>query len=204
MPRLRTSIAWRRWTLPSCRLVTVAGVIGALFQGGPRHGSIPPPLTWSAAAADRDTRTSDAVASASHACRFTGWTDVGLTEKGVAEAHSAGAMLRDGGFTFDIAYTSVLQRAIKTLWIVLDEMGLHWIDGALCGGVCASVLMCLWFAALRAPMSVTVPLADCDGLPSGMPSVSSELTVTSTARACQCIPCTPSPRTGTPLTLLKP
>jgi 2,3-bisphosphoglycerate-dependent phosphoglycerate mutase len=59
--------------------------------------------------------------------RFTGWTDVGLTEQGVSEAHDAGRMLREEGYTFDVAYTSVLRRAIKTLWIVLEEMGLEWI-----------------------------------------------------------------------------
>jgi len=59
--------------------------------------------------------------------RFTGWTDVDLTEKGVAEAHQAGKLLKDEGYTFDIAYTSVLKRAIRTLWIVLDEMELMWI-----------------------------------------------------------------------------
>ena len=47
--------------------------------------------------------------------RFTGWTDVGLTEQGVSEAHDAGRMLREEGYTFDVAYTSVLRRAIKTL-----------------------------------------------------------------------------------------
>jgi 2,3-bisphosphoglycerate-dependent phosphoglycerate mutase len=59
--------------------------------------------------------------------RFTGWTDVGLTEQGVAEAEESGRQLREGGFTFDIAYTSVLKRAIKTLWIALEEMDLMWI-----------------------------------------------------------------------------
>ena len=59
--------------------------------------------------------------------RFTGWTDVSLTEKGVAEAHQAGKWLLDGGFSFDIAFTSVLSRAIKTMWIVMDEMNLMWI-----------------------------------------------------------------------------
>jgi 2,3-bisphosphoglycerate-dependent phosphoglycerate mutase len=59
--------------------------------------------------------------------RFTGWTDVGLTEQGVSEAHEAGRLLRDGGYTFDVAYTSVLKRAIKTLWIVMEEMDLEWI-----------------------------------------------------------------------------
>lgn len=59
--------------------------------------------------------------------RFTGWTDVGLTDRGVEEAHSAGRVLREQGYTFDIAYTSVLRRAIKTLWIVLEEMELEWI-----------------------------------------------------------------------------
>jgi len=59
--------------------------------------------------------------------RFTGWTDVDLTEQGRAEARTAGELLRDGGFTFDLAYTSVLKRAIKTLWIVLETMELEWI-----------------------------------------------------------------------------
>src|SRR5512135_89328 len=59
--------------------------------------------------------------------RFTGWTDVGLTEQGYSEAHSAGKLLREGGYVFDIAFTSVLRRAIQTLWIVLEEMGLEWI-----------------------------------------------------------------------------
>jgi 2,3-bisphosphoglycerate-dependent phosphoglycerate mutase len=59
--------------------------------------------------------------------RFTGWTDVGLTAQGLDEAHSAGKLLRDGGYTFDLAYTSVLKRAIKTLWIALEEMELEWI-----------------------------------------------------------------------------
>lgn len=59
--------------------------------------------------------------------RFTGWTDVDLSEKGVVEAHSAGKKLKEKGFVFDIAFTSVLKRAIRTLWIALDEMDLMWI-----------------------------------------------------------------------------
>jgi len=59
--------------------------------------------------------------------RFTGWTDVDLSEQGVAEAHRAGELLREQGYTFDVAFTSVLKRAIRTLWIVLDEMDLMWI-----------------------------------------------------------------------------
>jgi 2,3-bisphosphoglycerate-dependent phosphoglycerate mutase len=59
--------------------------------------------------------------------RFTGWTDVDLSDKGVAEAHDAGKLLKQSGFTFDLAYTSVLTRAIRTLWIVLDEMNLMWV-----------------------------------------------------------------------------
>jgi len=59
--------------------------------------------------------------------RFTGWTDVPLSEKGSNEAREAGRLLREAGFTFDIAYTSVLKRAIKTLWITLEEMDLMWI-----------------------------------------------------------------------------
>jgi 2,3-bisphosphoglycerate-dependent phosphoglycerate mutase len=59
--------------------------------------------------------------------RFTGWTDVGLSDQGVSEAHFAGELLRDNKFLFDIAYTSVLKRALETLWIVLQEMDLEWI-----------------------------------------------------------------------------
>jgi 2,3-bisphosphoglycerate-dependent phosphoglycerate mutase len=59
--------------------------------------------------------------------RFTGWTDVGLTDKGVAEGHEAARVLAADGYTFDIAYTSVLKRAIQTLWIVLEDMDLMWI-----------------------------------------------------------------------------
>ena len=59
--------------------------------------------------------------------RFTGWTDVGLTEKGTQEAHAGGKILKELGFTFDVAFTSVLKRAIKTLWIVLEEMDLMWL-----------------------------------------------------------------------------
>ena len=59
--------------------------------------------------------------------RFTGWTDVDLSTKGLEEAREAGTTLRSEGYTFDIAYTSVLKRAIRTLWIVLDDMDLMWI-----------------------------------------------------------------------------
>ncbi len=59
--------------------------------------------------------------------RFTGWTDVDLSEKGRQEAKEAGQVLRAGGYSFDVAYTSVLKRAIRTLWTVLDEMDLMWI-----------------------------------------------------------------------------
>ncbi|HOD36396.1 MAG TPA: 2,3-diphosphoglycerate-dependent phosphoglycerate mutase [Syntrophales bacterium] len=59
--------------------------------------------------------------------RFTGWTDVGLSDKGIDEAVQAGRTLLCEGYFFDVAYTSVLKRAIKTLWIVLEEMDLMWI-----------------------------------------------------------------------------
>jgi len=59
--------------------------------------------------------------------RFTGWTDVDLSEAGTAEALEGGRVLREQGYVFDVAYTSVLKRAIRTLWIVLDEMDLMWI-----------------------------------------------------------------------------
>lgn len=60
--------------------------------------------------------------------RFTGWTDVDLSAQGVQEAREAGRLLKQEGFVFDIAYTSVLRRAIKTLWIVLEEMDLMWLQ----------------------------------------------------------------------------
>ncbi len=59
--------------------------------------------------------------------RFTGWTDVDLSEKGLAEAKKAGEILQNEGFVFDVAFTSVLKRAIRTLWIALDSMDLMWI-----------------------------------------------------------------------------
>ena len=59
--------------------------------------------------------------------RFTGWTDVDLSEKGMEEAKKAGQVLKKEGFIFDVAFTSVLKRAIRTLWITLDQMDLMWI-----------------------------------------------------------------------------
>ena len=59
---------------------------------------------------------------------FTGWTDVDLSEQGIAEARTAGELLKAEGFSFDIAFTSVLKRAIRTLWITLDELDLMWIS----------------------------------------------------------------------------
>jgi 2,3-bisphosphoglycerate-dependent phosphoglycerate mutase len=59
--------------------------------------------------------------------RFTGWVDVPLSEQGIGEAKNAGKLIREAGLTFDVAYTSVLKRAIKTLWLVLAELDLLWI-----------------------------------------------------------------------------
>ena len=59
--------------------------------------------------------------------KFTGWTDVDLSEKGIEEAKEAGRLLKKEGFIFDIAFTSVLKRAIRTLWLCLDEMDMMWI-----------------------------------------------------------------------------
>jgi 2,3-bisphosphoglycerate-dependent phosphoglycerate mutase len=59
--------------------------------------------------------------------RFTGWTDVDLSEKGFQEAQEAGRVLKAAGYTFDLAYTSVLKRAIRTLWLTLDGLDLMWI-----------------------------------------------------------------------------
>ena len=58
---------------------------------------------------------------------FTGWADADLNDKGKGEALAGGKLLKEGGFTFDVAYTSVLKRAIKTLWIILEEMNLMYI-----------------------------------------------------------------------------
>src|SRR4029453_264463 len=59
--------------------------------------------------------------------RFTGWTDVDLTPKGIEEATAAGRLLKEGGYAFDVAHTSVLRRAIRTLWITLDGLDLMWV-----------------------------------------------------------------------------
>ena len=59
--------------------------------------------------------------------RFTGWTDVDLTDRGTAEAREAGRLIKEAGFDFDIAYGSVLKRAIRTMWITLDELDRMWI-----------------------------------------------------------------------------
>ena len=59
--------------------------------------------------------------------RFTGWTDVDLTEKGINEARQAGQLLQEAGFSFDLCYTSVLKRAIRTLWLTLETMDLMWL-----------------------------------------------------------------------------
>ena len=59
--------------------------------------------------------------------RFTGWTDVDLSENGIREAESAGEILRNEGYIFDLAYTSYLKRAIHTLWKVLDRLDLNWV-----------------------------------------------------------------------------
>ena len=59
--------------------------------------------------------------------RFTGWVDVDLSEKGLQEARDAGRLLKDGGYTFDLAFSSLLRRAIRTLWIVQDELDLLWL-----------------------------------------------------------------------------
>ena len=59
--------------------------------------------------------------------RFTGWTDVDLSEQGIQEAHRAASLLRKARYGFDVAYTSVLKRAIRTLWIVLDDLDMLWL-----------------------------------------------------------------------------
>jgi 2,3-bisphosphoglycerate-dependent phosphoglycerate mutase len=59
--------------------------------------------------------------------RFTGWTDVPLSQKGVEEAIAAGVALKNEGYEFDVVYTSILKRAVKTLWLVLEKMDLMWL-----------------------------------------------------------------------------
>ncbi len=59
--------------------------------------------------------------------RFTGWTDVGLSERGIKEAHEGAKIMKKDGYTFDVAFTSVLKRAIQTLWITMEDMDLMWI-----------------------------------------------------------------------------
>lgn len=59
--------------------------------------------------------------------KFTGWTDVDLSLQGIIEAEQAGLLLKKDGFHFDVCYTSVLKRAIKTLWLVLETMDLMWV-----------------------------------------------------------------------------
>jgi len=59
--------------------------------------------------------------------KFTGWTDVDLSEQGIKEAHEAAGIMRERGYSFEVAFTSVLKRAIRTLWIILDDMDLMWI-----------------------------------------------------------------------------
>ncbi|HEU4352316.1 MAG TPA: 2,3-diphosphoglycerate-dependent phosphoglycerate mutase [Burkholderiales bacterium] len=59
--------------------------------------------------------------------RFTGWTDVDLSEQGITEARAAGRLLKSEGYDFDVAYTSVLKRAVRTLWIALDELDRMWL-----------------------------------------------------------------------------
>ena len=61
--------------------------------------------------------------------RFTGWKDVDLSDKGKDEARAGGQLLKEEGYTFDVAFTSVLKRAIRTLWFVLDEMDAMWVSG---------------------------------------------------------------------------
>jgi 2,3-bisphosphoglycerate-dependent phosphoglycerate mutase len=60
--------------------------------------------------------------------RFTGWTDVDLSPRGIAESHETAEALKNARLTFDISFTSVLKRAIRTLWLILDDMDLMWLD----------------------------------------------------------------------------
>ena len=105
--------------------------------------------------------------------RFTGWTDVELTPKGTEEAHAAGRLLREEGFVFDLAYTSVLRRAIRTLWIVLDEMDLMWIPIAPVVRAGKRVLIAAHGNSLRALVKYLDGISDADiislNIPTGIP-----------------------------------
>ena len=71
---------------------------------------------------------------------FTGWTDVDLSDQGMAEARRAGELLKAESLTFDVAFTSVLKRAIRTLWILLDELDLMWIPVDTLGGSTSDIM----------------------------------------------------------------
>lgn len=73
---------------------------------------------------------------------FTGWADASLNAKGLSEASEGGKLLKEGGYTFDMAYTSVLKRAIKTLWIVLEELDLMYIPIVSCLYECCDIHSC--------------------------------------------------------------
>ena|SRR5271157_1487403 len=108
--------------------------------------------------------------------RYTGWTDVGLSEQGVQEAVFAGRLLREKQYVFDIAYTSVLKRAIKTLWIVLEEINQEWIPvvhawqlnerhyGALQGMTKAETAKEIWRGAGQALATLVCGFAAAHGL----------------------------------------
>ena len=74
--------------------------------------------------------------------RFTGWVDVSLSEKGITEAREAGKVLKENGFDFKIAYTSYLKRAIKTLWLALEEMDMMWLEVIKTGDLMKSIMVC--------------------------------------------------------------
>ena len=75
---------------------------------------------------------------------FTGWADASLNAKGLKEAAEGGKLLKEGGYTFDVAYTSVLKRAIKTLWIILEELDLMYIPIV---SYC-NVYVCIWILCI--------------------------------------------------------
>ena len=98
--------------------------------------------------------------------RFTGWYDCPLSEKGLKEAHDGAKLLKEAGYSFDVAYTSTLQRAIKTLWIILEEMHLMYIpivntyrlNERHYGGTCNFLKLCCVNVCCSTDMHILLPI----------------------------------------------
>ena len=93
--------------------------------------------------------------------RFTGWTDVDLTDTGIAQAKKAGQLLKAEGYEFDVAYTSVLKRAIRTLWLALDEMDSTVTSRCWSGAAAMTFLLQHWKPPTHAANAVTAATPIC-------------------------------------------